>query len=82
MTNQFSANAHHLKYNHAVYIATMRLALENYQVIRTITGKSGASIELNRPYEGIEPTITQRADKTFAEIEQYGCRLFWRIDEL
>jgi hypothetical protein len=80
MTNQFSANAHHLKCNQAIWIATMRLAIDNYRVIRTVTGKNGASIELDRPYEGVEHTITQVADKTIGSCIQFGCRLFWSVE--
>jgi len=79
MTNKFSANAHHLRHNHEIYIATMRLALEDYQVLRTVTSQEGPSIEIDRPLEGVEVKIAMHGNQKYASAQKWKCRIFWRI---
>jgi hypothetical protein len=80
MANKLSANAHHLVANKAIWIASINLGLGDYKVLKTNTGKDGGSIEIDRPYEGVDPKISQVAEKTYGSIELYGCRVYWRIE--
>lgn len=76
----FSANAHHVKFNQGIYIATLRLSLEDYRVIRTVTTKEGCSIEIDRPYACDDAKITDHGTTKIGSIEKWGCRIYWRVE--
>jgi hypothetical protein len=55
------------------------LSMRDYVVLRTTITPEGASIQIDRPLEGVSCEIKHHAEKTFGSAEFNGCRVFWQV---
>lgn len=79
MQTFFTNSKHHAALS-AIHVAVMKLSLEGYVVLST-NSKRGANIEIDRPYEGMEPVITDHGCQKIASIEKWHCRIYWRVQK-
>jgi hypothetical protein len=78
----FHENARHHHGNTAIGNVILRLSNADYGIVGTHTGGERPSIQLDRPYLGIDALdrkTTDHGGKLFGSCELDGCRLYWAI---
>lgn len=77
MMAKFAESSKLLRRANGVTVAIMQLAMRDYEVLKFTSGEQRASIQIDRPLEGVEHRLTQHGNRTFGSCEYYGCRIYW-----
>lgn len=80
MTATFRNNFRPLHHTNVIHRAILRLSVDGYVVLKTTSGAGDLpSVQIDKPFAGVEANVTQHAEKTIASCEHLGCRLYWHV---